>query len=158
MVDKDGYNYDEFLGDLSRQKYEDCEPKYSTTQEQLDAVKDSHEIKDSPEIRENNLNQCEDSNDSPLCSDSVVIHPKDDEANYNEAYGKSLTNRNKDTEELKIAIYNVLELAREQTKTYFKECVEAERIIAESSIKIVEDFLVSYRDSNIGLALSEKKV
>ena len=104
-----------------------------------------------------NKNLSESSNDSPQCSDPTVIHPKDDEANYNEAYGESSVNRTKDTGELNIAIHNVLELAKEQTKKYFKECAEADKLIAEQSIRVVEEFLVNYKDTNIGLAISEKK-
>ena len=102
-------------------------------------------------------NKSESSDDPPQCSDSVIIKQTDDEANYNEAYGVSSINRTKDSEELKIAIHNVLELAKEQTKTYLKDCVEAEKIIIDQSIKIVEGFLSNYKDSNIGLAISEKK-
>ena len=102
-----------------------------------------------------NLSEC--SNDSPQCSDPIVIHPKDDEAKYNEAYGQSSVNRIKDTGELNIAIHNVLELAKEQSQTFLKECVEAERLIAEQSIRVVEEFLSNNKDTNIELAISEKK-
>lgn len=101
--------------------------------------------------------KCESSNDSSSCSESVVIHPKDDEANYNEAFGKSSVNRTENTEDLNTALHNVLQMAQEQTKTYFKDCVEAERLIAEQSIKIVENFVANNKDSNIELALREKK-
>jgi hypothetical protein len=103
-----------------------------------------------------NLSECSD--DSPPCSESIIIKQTDDEANYSEAYGQSSTKRIKDTEELKISIHNVLELAREQTKTYFKDCIEADKEIAEQSIRVVENFLVNYCNTNIGLALSEKRV
>ena len=102
--------------------------------------------------------KCECSDDCSSCPDSIVIHPKDDEANYSEAYGQSSAKRIKDTGELNIAIHNVLELAREQTKTYFKDCIEADKKIAEESIRVVENFLVNHRNTNIGLALSEKRV
>ena len=102
-----------------------------------------------------NLSEC--SNDSPQCSDPIVIHPKDDEAKYNEAYGQSSVNRLKDTEELNIAIHNVLELAKEQSKEYFKDCVEADKLIAEQSIRVVEEFLSNHQDTNIGLALNETR-
>ena len=58
-------------------------------------LKDSSD--DHPKYNEN-LSEC--SNDFPQCSDPLVIHPKDDEANYNEAYGQSLVNRIKETGEL----------------------------------------------------------
>ena len=88
-----------------------------------------------------------------------MLHPKDDEANYNEAYGQSSVNRIKDIENLKIAIHNVLELAKEQVRIDFLAKVNTETDIelAEQSIKVVEEFLSNYQDTNIGLALSEKK-
>ena len=137
-------DYDKFLEDSS-----DDSPKYD---EGID-IGDGIVYNNLP----SNENKCGNSNDSPQCSDPLVIHPKDDESNYNEAYGVSSINRIKDSEELKIAIHNVLELAKEQTKTYLKDCVEAEKIIIDQSIKIVEGFLNDYKDSNIALAISEKK-
>ena len=134
-------DYDKFLEDSS-----DDYPKYNADPllqkwQQLEKEKRTE-------------NKCGCSND---CSEPVVIHPNDDEAKYNEAYGQSSVNRIKDTEELNIALHNVLQMAHEQTKTYFKDCVEAERLIAEESLKIVENFLANNKDTNIELALREKK-
>ena len=129
-------DYDKFLQDSS----DDC-PKYD---EGID-IGDGIVYNNLP----SNKNKCECSNDCSSCSDPLVIHPKDDEAKYNEAYGQSSVNRIKDTEELNIAIHNVLELAKEQSKTFLKECVEAERLIAEQSIRVVEEFLSNKKDPNI---------
>tara|TARA_R100000008_G_scaffold55046_1_gene33692 strand:+ start:659 stop:1090 length:432 start_codon:yes stop_codon:yes gene_type:complete len=131
-------DYDKFLEDSS-----DDYPKYPMSDREDEEIFKS--IK------------CECSNDCSSCPEPVVIHPNDDEANYNEAFGKSSVNRTENTEDLNIALHNVLQMAQEQTKTYFKDCIEAERLIAEQSIKIVENFLENNKDSNIELALREKK-
>ena len=141
-------NYDKFLEDSS-----DDYPKYGSIEHRQTLPYDA--MGDYSDFMENK-SECSD--DSPLCSDSFIIKQTDDEANYSEAYGQSSVNRSKNTEEIKIAIHNILELAREQTKIHLKDCIEADKKIAEESIIIVEEFLVNYCDTNIGLALSEKRV
>lgn len=122
MTNKEGYNYDEFLEDSS-----DDYPRHPMSDREDEDFLNS--------IKDNNPSKCS----------KIIIHPNDDETNYKEAY--------EDKENLKIALHNVLELAAEQLNAHYsKDCVEANKIIAQQSIDIVRKYMDSIQDSNIILA------
>tara|TARA_R110000824_G_scaffold351534_1_gene538538 strand:+ start:407 stop:808 length:402 start_codon:yes stop_codon:yes gene_type:complete len=132
MINEDGYNYDEFLSESS----DDC-PKYA------DGI--------TPNL--NKVKSDEVADDSSQCS-SYTINQNNDDCNYKEAYQKSSSVVHKGTtENLKIALINVLEMAKEYCTN---NLVNADKVIADESIRKVQKHLGQMKDSNVILAKDNK--
>ena len=125
MTNKEGYNYDQFLGDSS-----DDFPPYSV-------------------------------DDSSQCS-QTKINQNDDDWKYKEAYQESSRVAHKgatsiSTENLKIALHNVLELAQEHLNSYPKDFGDSDKIILQQSIQITKEHMEKLEEPSVILAKADKK-
>ena len=120
------YDYDKFLEDSS----DDC-PKYS------DGLSDGC-------VEEKLVNDLTESGSNDDRLDRLSSIPSLDPYNR-----MTLQQR----EDLKISIHNVLELAQEGINTMLEW--DADKVIADKSLKILSNFLSELKDSNIELAQSK---
>lgn len=96
--------------------------------------------------------------DSSQCPD-VKIKQNDDDWNYKEAYQKSSCVAHKGatietTENIKIALINVLEMAKEYSTN---NLVDSDKVIGDESIRLIQEFLGKIEDTNIMLTKADNK-
>tara|TARA_R100001594_G_scaffold142990_1_gene190491 strand:+ start:480 stop:953 length:474 start_codon:yes stop_codon:yes gene_type:complete len=157
MVTKDGYDYDRFLSDS------DDYPTYADgiTPNQNKAKADEVFGLDNYKIPpyDNGTMKTENTNDDSSQCPDVKIKQNDDDWNYKEAYQKSSCvdhkgSTIKTTENIKIALINVLEMAKEYSTN---NLVDSDKIIGDESIRLVQEFLGQIEDANAMLAKADNK-
>ena len=96
--------------------------------------------------------------DSSQCSPSK-LNENNREVNKEEAYQKSSCVAHKGatietTENIKIALINVLEMAKEYSTN---NLVDSDKVIGDESIRLIQEFLGKIEDTNIMLTKADNK-
>ena len=94
-----------------------------------------------------------DSSDDSFQRSPYIIKQNNDDWNYREAYQKSSSVVHKGTtEHLKIALINVVEMAKEQ----INNLTNTDKVIGVESINMAEEYIKNLEDSNAMLAKADQ--
>ena len=137
MVNSEGYNYDQFV---------------DSSDEVLEVDNKDNLSYNKGIMNKDNSTQC-----SPSKTNENIMEGNKEETSHKSSCVAHKGATIPSTENLQIALINVVEMAKEQIDNYPNNFVDSERIIAEQSIKMVQDYIRTIVDSNAILAKEDKQ-